>query len=57
MHITNLISQYFGKFARKEFPSFLQEIINNQKEYNKYEIYERVAKNGKSYINMKYKYL
>ena len=28
MHITNLISQYFGKFARKEFPSFLQEIIN-----------------------------
>ena len=34
--------------------SFLQEIINNQKKYNKYEIYERVAKNGKSYINMKY---
>ena len=34
--------------------SFLKEIINNQKEYNKYEIYERVAKNGKSYINMKY---
>ena len=34
--------------------SFLKEVINNQKEYNKYEIYERVAKNGKSYINMKY---
>lgn len=29
MHITNLISQYFGKFAKKEFPSFLQNIINN----------------------------
>ena len=28
MHITNLISQYFGKFAKKEFPSFFQEIIN-----------------------------
>ncbi|ADG94543.1 phosphatidylserine decarboxylase [Arcobacter nitrofigilis DSM 7299] len=29
MHITNLISQYFGKFAKKEFPSFFQSIINN----------------------------
>ena len=29
MHITNLISQYFGKFAKKEFPSFFQNIINN----------------------------
>ncbi len=29
MHITNLISQYFGKFAKKEFPSFFQEFINN----------------------------
>lgn len=29
MHITNLISQYFGKFAKKEFPSFIQTIINN----------------------------
>ena len=29
MHITNLISQYFGKFAKKEFPSFLQKIINS----------------------------
>ncbi len=29
MHITNLISQYFGKFAKKEFPSFFQKIINN----------------------------
>ena len=28
MHITNLISQYFGKFAKKEFPSFIQKIIN-----------------------------
>ena len=28
MHITNLISQYFGKFAKKEFPSFFQKIIN-----------------------------
>jgi phosphatidylserine decarboxylase len=29
MHITNLISQYFGKFAKKEFPSFFQKFINN----------------------------
>lgn len=29
MHITNLISIYFGKFAKKEFPSFFQKIINN----------------------------
>lgn len=29
MHITNLISQYFGKFAKKEFPSFIQSVINN----------------------------
>ena len=29
MHITNLISQQFGKFAKKEFPSFIQKIINN----------------------------
>jgi phosphatidylserine decarboxylase len=29
MHITNLISQYFGKFAKKEFPAFFQSIINN----------------------------
>ncbi|MFV0562044.1 phosphatidylserine decarboxylase [Malaciobacter mytili] len=29
MHITNLISQYFGKVAKKEFPSFFQKIINN----------------------------
>lgn len=29
MHITNLISQYFGKFAKNEFPSFIQNIINN----------------------------
>ena len=28
MHITNLISQYFGKFAKKEFPLFIQKIIN-----------------------------
>jgi phosphatidylserine decarboxylase len=28
MHITNLISQNFGKFAKKEFPSFIQKIIN-----------------------------
>jgi phosphatidylserine decarboxylase len=28
MHITNLISQNFGKFAKKEFPSFIQRIIN-----------------------------
>ena len=34
--------------------NFLQEIIDNQKASDKYEIYERVAKNGKSYINMKY---
>lgn len=29
MHITNLVSQYFGKFAKQEFPSFFQNIINN----------------------------
>lgn len=29
MHITNIISQYFGKFASKEFPPFFQKIINN----------------------------
>lgn len=29
MHITNLISQCFGKFAKKEFPSFFQSFINN----------------------------
>lgn len=34
--------------------NFLKEIINKQKEYNKYEIYERVAKNGKVYVNMRY---
>lgn len=28
MHITNLISLNFGKFAKKEFPSFIQKIIN-----------------------------
>ncbi len=29
MHISNLISQYFGRFAKKEFPSFIQSFINN----------------------------
>jgi len=28
MHITNIISQYFGKFSKTEFPSFIQKIIN-----------------------------
>lgn len=28
MHITNIISQYFGSFAKAEFPSFIQKIIN-----------------------------
>ncbi|PUE67148.1 phosphatidylserine decarboxylase [Arcobacter lacus] len=28
MHISNLMSQYFGKFAKKEFPSPIQKIIN-----------------------------
>ena len=28
MHITNLISLYFGKFAKKEFPLFIQKFIN-----------------------------
>ena len=28
MHITNLLSQYFGKFAKKEFPRPIQELIN-----------------------------
>jgi hypothetical protein len=26
MHITNLLSQYFGKFAKKEFPRPIQEL-------------------------------
>ena len=29
MHITNLISLYFGKFAKKEFPSPIQKLINS----------------------------
>ncbi len=29
MHITNIISQYFGKFAKTEFPLFIQKFINN----------------------------
>lgn len=29
MHITNLISLYFGKFAKKEFPSPIQKLIND----------------------------
>ena len=28
MHITNIISQYFGGFAKTKFPSFIQKIIN-----------------------------
>ncbi|RBQ27971.1 phosphatidylserine decarboxylase [Aliarcobacter vitoriensis] len=28
MHITNLISQYFGKFAKKEFSKPIQKVIN-----------------------------
>lgn len=28
MHITNLLSQYFGKFAKKEFPKPIQKVIN-----------------------------
>lgn len=28
MHITNLISQYFGKFAKTQFPSPVQGVIN-----------------------------
>jgi len=28
MHITNIISQYFGKFAKTQFPSFIQKVIN-----------------------------
>lgn len=28
MHITNIISQYFGVFAKTQFPSFIQKIIN-----------------------------
>jgi phosphatidylserine decarboxylase len=27
-HITSVISQYFGKFAAKEFPSWFQKIVN-----------------------------
>ncbi len=29
MHITNTISQIFGKFAKTKFPSFIQKFINN----------------------------
>ncbi len=29
MHITNLISHYFGLFAKTEFPTFIQRFINN----------------------------
>ena len=29
MHITNIISQYFGKFAKTQFPLFIQKFINN----------------------------
>lgn len=29
MHITNTISQIFGKFAKTKFPSFIQRFINN----------------------------
>lgn len=29
MHITNIISQYFGGFAKTQFPSFIQKIINS----------------------------
>lgn len=29
MHITNLLSQYFGKFAKTRFPSFIQNLINS----------------------------
>lgn len=29
MHITNIISQIFGKFAKTKFPSFIQRFINN----------------------------
>lgn len=29
MHITNVISQYFGKFAKAQFPSFIQTVINS----------------------------
>ena len=28
MHITNIISQYFGVFAKTKFPTFIQKIIN-----------------------------
>lgn len=28
MHITNVISQYFGGFAKTQFPSFIQKVIN-----------------------------
>ncbi len=29
MHITNLISQYFGIFAKMEFPAIIQKVINS----------------------------
>ncbi len=29
MHITNLVSQYFGKFAKTQFPTPIQSFINN----------------------------
>ncbi|MBL3519198.1 MULTISPECIES: phosphatidylserine decarboxylase [Arcobacteraceae] len=51
MHITNLISQYFGKFAKKEFPKPIQKIIN--KSYARFmKLDMREFKNAKHYKSL-----
>ena len=51
MHITNLLSQYFGKFAKKEFPRPIQELINGA--YTKFmKLDLKEFKNSKHYKSL-----
>lgn len=51
MHITNLLSQYFGKFAKKEFPKPIQKCINQAyKKFMKLDLQE--FKNAKHYKSL-----
>ena len=51
MHITNLLSQYFGKFAKKEFPRPIQELINGS--YTKFmKLDLKEFKNSKHYKSL-----
>ena len=51
MHITNLLSQYFGKFAKKEFPRPIQEFINGA--YTKFmKLDLKEFKNSKHYKSL-----